>query len=130
MFDVKSIIKKVNAKQHCNVVGIRHLTYDETYQVGDMCRNSFEWNYERDCSSYETTEPVELNGTCAYCIPGFDDFDLDEIEEATEVFNTALRESEENYVGGMVVVAGTSYTYGDDENEVIIWDAEVIATEE
>lgn len=29
--------------------------------------------------------------------------------------------------GKMVVIAGYSYTYGNDENEVIIEDAEVIA---
>lgn len=50
----------------------------------------------------------------------------EEIEEATEIFEKAMKEAE-TYCGKMVVIAGHSYTYGNDENEVIIEDAEVIA---
>ena len=63
-------------------IGIRHLSDDENYQIGDYCRNSYDWNYEYDCSTYETDEPQELPGTCAYntqIMTGWDD--PEEMEE-------------------------------------------------
>lgn len=128
MFDVKEILKKVNEEGY-GVIAIRHLAEDEQYEVGEMCRNSFDWNYELDCSTYDTDEPIELDGTCGYHITGFENLDEEEIEEATELFEKAMREATSNYVGEVVIIVGSRFTYGCDENEVIIWDAEVIAVE-
>lgn len=125
MMNVQEILNKVNEEGY-SVVAIRHCAEDEDYAVGDICRNSYDWNYELDCSTYDTDEPVELEGACGYHVRGFENLDADEIEEATELLNKALKGAE-LYCGKMVVIAGHSYTYGNDENEVIIEDAEVIA---
>lgn len=125
MFDVKEILKKVNEEGY-GVVAIRHCAEDEEYNVGDICRNSFDWNYELDHSTYEDEEQVELNGTCGIHVIGFENLDEEEIEEATELFNKAM-EKANVYSGQVVVIVGDSYDYGSDEDEVIIRDAEVIA---
>lgn len=125
MMNVQEILNKVNEEGY-SVVAIRHCTEDEDYTVGDICRNSYDWNYELDCSTYDTDEPVELEGACGYHVRGFENLDADEIEEAAELLNKALKGAE-LYCGKMVVIAGYRYTYGNDENEVIIEDAEVIA---
>ena len=125
MLNVQEILNKVN-KEGYSVVAIRHCAEDEAYAVGDICRNSYDWNYELDCSTYDTDEPVELEGACGYHVRGFENLDADEIEEATEIFEKAMKEAE-TYCGKVVIIAGNRYTYGNDENEVIIEDAEVIA---
>ena len=125
MMNVAEILKKVNDEGY-GVVAIRHCAEDESYIVGDICRNSFDWNYELDHSTYEDEEQVELNGTCGIHIIGFENLDEEEVEEATELFNKAM-EKANVYSGQVVVIAGDSYDYGSDEDEVIIRDAEVIA---
>ena len=125
MMNVQEILNKVNEEGY-SVVAIRHCAEDEDYEVGDICRNSYDWNYELDCSTYDTEEPIELDGACGYHVRGFENLDADEIEEATEIFEKAMKEAE-TYYGKVVIIAGYRYTYGNDENEVIIEDAEVIA---
>lgn len=125
MMNVQEILNKVNEEGY-SVVAIRHCAEDEDYAVGDICRNSYDWNYELDCSTYDTDEPVELEGACGYHVRGFENLDADEIEEATEIFEKAMKEAE-TYYGKVVIIAGYRYAYGNDENEVIIEDAEVIA---
>lgn len=34
-------------------IGIRHVSNDESYQKGDCCRNSYDWDYVVDCSTYD-----------------------------------------------------------------------------
>lgn len=123
--NVKEILRKVCEKGY-SVVAIRHMSNDENYNIGDMCRNSYEWNYELDHSTYEDEEQIELDGTCGYHIVGFADLDGDELEEAEHIFQNALHGSS-IYSGKPVVIAGNDYTYGNDENEIIISDACVIA---
>ena len=125
MMNVAEILKKVNDEGY-GVVAIRHCAEDEEYNVGDICRNSFDWNYELDHSTYEDEEQVELNGTCGIHVIGFENLDEEEVEEATELFNKAM-EKANVYSGQVVVIVGDSYDYGSDEDEVIIRDAEVIA---
>lgn len=64
----KNIIDLIEASR-AGYIGIRHLADDEHYNVGDYCRNSYDWDYELDRSTYDTEEPQELPGTCAYNIP-------------------------------------------------------------
>ena len=52
--------------------------------------------------------------------------DFDEIEEAEALLNKAM-ETASIYTGKIAVIAGNSYSYGADDNEIIIRDAEVIA---
>lgn len=127
MMNVQDLLNKVNEEGY-EVVAIRHLAGDEEYEVGDMCRDSYDWDVENDQSSYYSEEPVMLDGTCGFHIEGFRDLDTDEIEEATEIFERARKEA--RYQGKMVVIAGHRFTYGNDEHEVIIRDAEVIAIED
>lgn len=128
MFNVAEILKTVNDNYY-GVVAIRHCAEDEDYKVGDCCRDSYDWNYEYDHSTYYDDEPVYLAGTCGYNISGFEYLDENETEEAEKLFHQALKESE-LYVGKTVVIAGTRFEYGNDENEVIIADAVVIAVED
>lgn len=125
MLNVKEILKKVNEEGY-SVVAIRHLADDEEYCIGDTCRNSYDWNFEEDHSAYEDEEPIELDGTCGLWISGFENLDDEDIEEAEMLFNQAMKASSA-YFGKTVIIAGDSYSYGSDENEVIIRDAVVIA---
>lgn len=64
--------------------GVRTLCDDEQYEAGDRCRESYEWDRDLDCSTYETTGEF-ANGTCATNIelpPYPDEDDLEEIAES------------------------------------------------
>lgn len=103
--------------------GIRHLADDENYNVGDEVRNSYDWNYELDHSTYEDDEPVELYGACAY------DVNIDSIndtdDEIIKQLKKALEESKCYY--GKAVLLGSSWSeYGQDANEIIMQNAEVL----
>lgn len=118
------IIKAIECCNY-NYIGIRHLADDEHYETGDYCRNSYDWDYTNDCSTYETSQPVELSGVCAYdthIVPMWDD-----LEEIAEKLATALSASNV-YYGDTVIVAGDRIEYGNDLNEIIIADAIVIAS--
>lgn len=118
-----SLIRAI-ANCNYNYIGIRHLSDDEHYQVGDWCRNSYDWDYEQDCSTYETENPIELPGTCAYNT-GIDP-NWDEPEEIAEKLEKAI-EASGCYLGDLVIVAGDRMEYGNDDNEIIIADAVVIS---
>ncbi|MSA01014.1 hypothetical protein GKG47_06020 [Lactonifactor sp. BIOML-A3] len=104
-------------------IGIRHMADDENYQKGDCCRNSYDWDYVVDCSTYDTESPVELPGTCAYDTRI--DLGWDEPEEIQEKLEKALRESSV-YFGEAIVIGGDRMEYGNDEEEIIINGAMVI----
>ena len=102
-------------------LGIRTLTDDENYKVGDTCRNSYDWDYENDTSSFNT-DPIELPGTCSVLVL-FDDLD----EMTDEEIISKLNKISCNYVGEQaILIGGNAAEYGADENEIIIEDAEVI----
>lgn len=117
------IIKAIECCNY-NYIGIRHLADDEHYQVGDYCRPSYDWDYEQDCSTFETENPIELPGTCAYntgIVPNWDD-----PEEIAEKLEKAI-EASGCYLGDLVIVAGDRMEYGNDAGEIIIANAVVIA---
>ena len=122
---VQDLLRKINEKRY-SVVAIRHLCEDEDYCVGDICRNSFQYDLEYDNSSYYTN-PIELNGTCGYAIFDICDLEEDEVEKAKEQLIDGLKKSAD-YRGKPVIIAGYRYEYGWDEEEVVIPYAEVIAT--
>lgn len=103
------------------IFGIRHIAPDESYKVGDYTRNSYDWDNENDLSSYETN-PKELDGTSAY-FTGIDTLD-DEEQIETKILS-ALEESKV-YSGAAILLGGDRYDWGNDDNEVIIEDAEVL----
>ncbi len=87
--------------------GIRH--HHEVVKVGDELGNSY--------NTIDDQEPEELTGIC--CIS---------IEADAEDFDFIMSElSERNYQkGSIILVGGTSQKYGNDDDEVIIENAEVI----
>ena len=101
-------------------IGIRVCTDDESYKIGETCRNSYDWDYENDCSSYNT-DPAELDGTCAIKIDA-EDMTIEEVVSLAKSMDV-------NYCGDQVIlIGGYEMEYGADENEVIIKDAVVLAT--
>lgn len=104
-------------------IGIRHLAEDEEYEIGDICRNSYDWDYENDCSSYNTNE-VELNGTCA--VDTRIDLDWDDEEEVESKLREAVEVSDQ-YIGSIAIIGGNRMEYGADDGEIIIENATVIA---
>lgn len=119
---MKEIIRKITEENY-KWIGIRHLAEDENYTVGDFCRNSYDWDYENDCSSYDTENPIELDGTCAYDTRI--DSNWDDEEEIEGKIIKAISESE-CYSGKIAVIAGNRAEYGNDPEEIIIENAEVI----
>lgn len=116
----------INAIENCKEawIGIRHLATDEVYQVGDYCRPSYDWDFENDQSTYDTEYPQELPGTCAYNTRiqvGWDD-----PEDIAEKLEKALKASA-CYMGQIVIISGSSAEYGNDNGEIIIKDAFVLA---
>lgn len=126
MMNVEKILETIKENDY-SVVAIRHCCPDEEYKIGDICRNSFEWNEEYECSSYDTEEPEEMDGVCGYAM--FELIDTDDAEEAKEIIERAIEESSIYDGNNIVIIGGDSYSYGNDENEVIVEEAEVIGIE-
>ena len=107
-----------------NFVGIRTLRNNESYKIGDKCRCSYDWDFENDCSTYDTDNPIELDGTSCIdvCIS---DYDLDDWGEANlieELYSTVY-----NYgTGQKALIAGYHASQGNDNAEIIITGAVVI----
>lgn len=119
---MKELIRKISEEGY-KWIGIRHLSDDENYAVGDLCRNSYDWDYENDRSSYDSENPIELPGSCAYDTKI--DSTWDDDEEIEEKLHKAISESS-CYFGKIAVIAGNSAEYGNDPEEIIIGNAEVI----
>ena len=119
---MKDLIKLIRSCEFTRF-GIRHLSNDENYGIGDEVRNSYDWNYELDHSTYEDEEPVELDGSCAY------ELDIDSIndtdEEIQNKLNIVLEESK-CYFGNVVLLGSDWASYGNDENEIIMKYAQVL----
>lgn len=114
----------VDVLKKYNYVGIRTLTKNETYKIGDACRPSYDWNFEDDCSTYDTDNPAQLSGTSCIdvCIDDYDIDDWDENELIVDLYETIY-----NYGNGpKVLIAGDYATHGDDDAEIIISNAIVI----
>lgn len=104
-----------------NVYAVRALQDDEVCEIGTICRESYDWDYENDCSTYETTGET-LDGTCGYHLVNVD---ADSTEsEIIEVAKAQLKNC--NYYGQKVIIGGKRYEFGEDFNEVIIEDAEIL----
>ena len=99
-----------------NFIGIRY--DDNAYQLGDELENSHDW------PEGNWTE-TELDGACAVNMmsSGGDYQDLDEFKKhAIEQLNDSNEYLNEN----VYLISGTSYEYGNDPNEVILTNPEVI----
>ena len=65
VIEIINILKREYSDGFSGYIGFRKPTDDESYNIGDQCRNSYDWDYEYDLSSYNTENPIELDGTCA-----------------------------------------------------------------
>lgn len=121
--DLQKIFDKIKEEKY-SVVAIRRCCKDEKYNVGDICRNSYEWNYEYDVSSYDTETPIELDGTCGLNISNI--IDCEDLTDAKEIINNGMEKSSIYDGNNVIIIAGHDYSYGNDEEEVIIENADVI----
>lgn len=121
---VELVKAELEASNHSEMlVGFRSLCSDESYQVGDTARNSYEWDLENDCSTFDTTGE-EADGTCT--IGGMvDEFDDDDEIEAK--LNGWLALSVYGKFDAMLVGFEEGEYGTQDENELRIVDAKVVA---
>lgn len=113
--------------ENYGVVGVRSICDDENYNIGDDCRDSYDWDLENDCSTFKTTQ-VLAGGTCATHIDT-QYFSTDDL--VTELASRIADIVKENslYGGQQVVIAGNGINNDMmlDPGEVRIRNAHVIA---
>lgn len=114
-------------------VGVRVVCNDESYNVGDDCRDSYEWDLESEMTTYDLhgEEGMKAGGTCALSIEiqafATNDWTYElalRIEEAIKISTNTYGE------GQQVIIAGNSGLNNDgyfDKNEIRIRNAYVIA---
>ena len=101
-------------------VGVRSLCDDEHYNVGDYCRHSYDWDCENDVSGYYSNN--QLSGTCAIeIVKSVDD------DEALQSISAAIKKVKNYNRSRLIIIAGNSSEYGNDDCEVIINNAVVLA---
>lgn len=113
-------------KQGYSNIALRSLQGDEAYKVGDECRQSYEWDIEQDCSTYETTGEL-AGGTCGIGINVIDEDDVDEIRTEIE---KALKALKIYGKGQGALIAGdenVASSYSLDPGEARITNAKVYA---
>jgi len=127
----KAIAKKILENGN-SVVGIRSLCDDESHQEGAELRESYEWDFENDCSTYSTTGET-AGGTCATFINTddvwFNGFDEEDVETLAEKLEVAF-ETNGTYAGVKAVIVGDRFTMDGvfDHGEVRIINAKVLLT--
>ncbi|MGG4034187.1 hypothetical protein ABEV74_10890 [Paenibacillus cisolokensis] len=125
--DWKALAKEILDNNY--VAGVRNLCDDENYEVGDECRQSYEWDLEYDCSTYYTTGEV-AGGTCATNIES-NYFKTDDwVSELAERLRAVVEMNAKEYGGKRqaIIVGKQVETDGYfDPEEVRIVDAVVLA---
>ena len=111
-----------------HVFGIRTIENPAgVLNVGDSVPDSYDWDYENDISTRETTGET-LPGACAIQIFS-DDLWLDgtDDDETEAAICDAVKKSSVYYGEQVLLIAGKGrYLYGSDLDEIIIADADVI----
>lgn len=97
-------------------LGIRTLPPDQTYNIGDRVRNSYDWDFENDISSNIKLPGVSVTGIS-------DDYSnpqelLDNIQAALNVHKYGS--------GQMVIIGGHDFILGTDPGEHIIPNGKVL----
>jgi hypothetical protein len=109
---------------------IRALADDEKYSVGDNCRESYDWDFENDCSAYVTTG-TKAGGTCGVKIACWDCyFDGSDDEEIESAVSESIEKAKE-YGLDLIIIAGDldvccDYSV-DNADEARLTNASVIA---
>lgn len=112
-----------------SAVGVRGIYDDEQYQVGDDCRESYEWDFAADCSTYFTTGET-AGGTCATHIDTQTFESDDEVAELAARIKAMIEQNQEYGADRQVIIAGYDGVNNDaalDQGEVRIYNAFVIA---
>lgn len=125
MTAVEKILKVLNQNAYKYTFGIR--TDARELQVGDSLGVSHEWDWENGCEF----EDRYLDGICA---TGFGELWFDGEEEDVEAVETALKinngyrdAASYGAKGHQYLIGGHDNGYGNDEAEVILGDAIVLA---
>ena len=120
----REIYDIIKANEHnFRSFGIR--TCNDEYVIGDECAASYNWDDERDEEDWEL-----LDGTCA---TGFDYLYLyddpteEDIADDVAAIEKALEINRKYRGKHMYLIAGMGDEYGNDEAEIIISGAEVLA---
>jgi hypothetical protein len=114
-----------------HVVGVRNVCDDENYSVGDDCRQSYDWDLENDCSTYDIDgeNGTRANGTCALHIDTQYFVTDDWASELASRIDEIVTTSANTYAGDrQVIIAGNGVNNDGyfDEGEVRIKNAFVI----
>ena len=96
--------------------GLRSLSEDEDYSIGDIPRDSYDWDEENDCSSYYT-DGTTLGGVCTIGIT-----DPESMASVYVALNLAKGYDTGN---GMVLIGADSFREGDDYREWILPDSKI-----
>lgn len=114
--EIKKNYETIKAHNH---IGLRGTQEDENYQVGDTTRNSLDWDTENDCSSSD-----ELDGTSSVWV---DNNQIEDADDLIERIEDAI-EKVEAYAGKQIIlIGGDCGDNGEDQDEIIIRDAVVLA---
>lgn len=119
------VLAKEILNEGYSAIGVRGVYDDEQYAVGDECRESYEWDFASDCSTYYTTGE-KAGGTCATHI----DIQTDDVEDLAARIEAAIEQNEEYGAERQVIIAGHDGVNNDaalDHGEVRIYNAFVIA---
>lgn len=120
-------IAKEIIEEGIDLVGVRSLCDDEQYKVGDECRESYEWNFEHDCSTYDLDgeEGMKAGGTCATQII----VDTEDAEELAKRIEGIVKENAAYLGDRQAVIAGhgANIDHTLDPNEIRLLDAYVLA---
>lgn len=129
MADFKELAKMIFSAGY-NYVGVRGLAEDEEYNVGDICRESYEWDGEYDCSTYYTTGKL-AGGTCCTEILFSDlwDDEEDDLNELTHRIEEIVKKNAQYGDNGKhIIVGGDRSAPGClDDGEIRIKSAVVMA---
>lgn len=121
--EMMNLIKKAY-KDGYRDFGVRAM--DTEYQAGEDVPDSYDWDIENDCSTYNTTGET-LPGACAVFF-AVDGIQLDEYEDAEENLNAAIEQAKRYYCDHLYIIASKfGSEWGNDQNEIILRDAQVIA---
>lgn len=118
--------------------GVRTLDPDESYQIGDVARESFDWDFEADCSAYDLDNDVESAGyTCATGVDGTQDTDGyedvdDDVNDLVKAMKVAIAYNAKLYNplknSKMVILVGTeNWEIENDDYEINLENPEVVA---
>ena len=131
---MKNILAKKLIADGWDYIGVRACCPDEKYNVGDTCRESYEWDIEHDCSTYDLhgEDGEKAGGTCCTAVATW----ADSIDDPNELAARIERAVQDNAIykwhgGQQVIIAGNHEDSRDvgmlDDGEIRIVDAVVVA---